>query len=71
MHVISLPLFCRKYQQTWEILWYITNVAAFPLDSYSPVITTSMCLWGHIVKTNQIFEYKPKLLPHFRLKVVC
>jgi len=30
-----------------------------------------MRLWGHIVKTNQIFEYKCKPHPHFRLKVVC
>ena len=42
--------------------WYMTNVAAVPPDSYSQVI-----LWfrhihtfmGHIVETNQIFEYKP------------
>jgi len=40
IHVILLPLFCRKHQKTWEnsFPWCITNVAAVPLDSYTQVI---------------------------------
>ena len=70
MHVTSLQLFCRKYQQTWEILCYITNTVAVPLDSYSQVIATSMRLWEHIVKTNWIFELSLKPPPYFRLNSV-
>jgi len=36
MQVILLPLFCKIYQQSQS--WYMTNVAAVHLDSYSKVI---------------------------------
>jgi len=47
--VISLLLFCKKYQQTWE-----NSHAAVLSDSYGKVntnffkLTLFMCLWGDI-----------------------
>jgi len=67
MHVISchssLGSICRLRENS------LANVAAVPLDSSSQDIVSSTCLWGHSVKTNWIFEYKPS--PYFKLKVVC
>ena len=36
--VISLPLLCRKYQQTGNFPWYMTDRIAVLEDSYSEVV---------------------------------
>jgi len=68
-----LPLFCRKYQQTREIshgtwpallLFFCIPTAKSLCD-----FAASTHLWGHIVETDRMFEYKPP--SHFRLKTVC
>ena len=70
MHVILLPIFCRKYQHTsrgtWPTLLLFLQIAT---GKSSCDFVASAHLWGHIVKTNRIFEYKPP--PPFSLKLVC
>ena len=38
MQVISLPLLCKKYQQTGNFPWYMTDSVADLEDSYSEVV---------------------------------
>ena len=62
---------CMLYisQPTWA--WCMSNDATVRLDSYSKSscdFTASTRLWGCIVETSQIFQYKLPL--HFGLKVV-
>jgi len=64
MRVISLPLFFRKYHaaDSGKFLWYMTNrVLLFVQIATAKSLcdfTAFMCLWGCIVETNRIFEYK-------------
>jgi len=72
VHIISLPLFCRKYSRLGKtlmvhdqcLLLFLRIARAKSLCDFA----TSTYLWACIVGTNQI-EYKPPLC--FRLKVVC
>jgi len=73
IQVISLPqIFCRKYQQTWEIfhglqptiLLFFQIATAKSLQFFWPhYILVLNFLWGYIAKTCWMLKRQPP--PHF------